>query len=240
MIVKAKPTSELWMVSERGQPLLATWRYGLGQSAAFTSDARARWASEWLRWEGFAKFWTQLTRKLRRPAALKNFPATLSAEHGGFRLRLDTVGETGAFLSDLEGEAVVVAPDGTQHQYALDLTAPGQLEAFWPAPAQGAYHAQILLKRGGQIVEQQYVSGTVGYPDEFSLQPPDETKLRALAAATGGKFNPAPADILKGEPRLAEVERELWPWLVMAALLLFLADVAARRWPENEGKAPAR
>ena len=239
VLVKAKPTAELWLVSERGQPLLATWRFGLGQSAAFTSDARNRWAVEWLRWEGFARFWAQLTRKLRRPAALKTFPATVTAENGGFRLRIDTVNEAGAFLSDLGGEAVVVAPDGTERKYALDLTAPGQLEAFWPAAQRGSYHAQILLKRGDTVVEQQYASGTVGYPDEFSLQPPNEAALRALAASTGGKFNPAPADILKGEPRQTELESELWPWLVMAALAVFLADVAARRWPETETKVRA-
>jgi hypothetical protein len=86
------------------------------------------------------------------------------------------------------------------------------------------------------MVEQQYVSGTVGYPDEFSLRPPDEGKLRALATGTGGKFNPVPDDILKGDSRLADVERELWPWLLLAALLIFMADVAARRWPENEAR----
>ncbi len=240
VIVRTKPTAELWLVSERGQPLLATWRYGLGQTAAFTSDARNHWASEWLRWEGFGKFWAQLARKLRRPAALKSFPATVTEENGGFRLQLDTVADNGAFLSDLDGEVTVVGPDGAQRRQTLELAAPGRLEAFWPAPAKGAYHAQILLKRGDKPVEQQYVSATVGYPEEFSLRPPDEAALRALAAATGGKFNPAPGDILAGEPRRAELERELWPWLVLAALLLFVADVAARRWPENLAKVPAR
>ena len=33
--------------TEAGEPLLATWRYGLGQTAAFTSDAKSRWAAEW-------------------------------------------------------------------------------------------------------------------------------------------------------------------------------------------------
>lgn len=238
VLVKTKPTAELWLVSERGDPLLATWRYGLGQTAAFTSDARNRWAVEWLRWEGFGKFWVQLTRKLRRPAALKNFPATVTRENNGFRLRVDAVNEAGDFVSDLQGEVLVVAPDGTQKKLPLNLSAPGQLDTFWPASAKGAYHAQVLLKRDGEMVEQQYVSGTVGYPDEFSLHPPDEDKLRALAQGTGGKFNPAPSEILQGEARQADVERELWPWLLLAALLVFVADVAARRWPEKEGVRP--
>lgn len=239
VLVKVKPTAELWLVSDHGQPLLATWRYGLGQAAAFTSDARNRWAVEWLHWEGFGRFWAQLARRLRRPAALKNFPATVTPENNGFRLRLDAVNEAGAFLSDLTGEAMVMGPDGTSRKYPLELTGPGQFEMFWPAPARGTYHAQLLLKRGDQIVDQQYASGTVGYPDEFSLKPPDEASMRALAAATGGKYNPAPGEILDGAPRQADVERELWPWLIAAATLLFLADVATRRWPEREPRVGA-
>jgi len=238
VLVKVKPTADLWMVSERGDPLLATWRYGLGQTAAFTSDARARWAGEWIKWEGFSNFWVQLTRKLRRPAELKNFPATVTKENNGFRLKVDAVNEQGGYLSDLEGEAIVIGPDKSDKKYPLDLTAPGQFEAFWPTKDPGAYYAQVVLKRDGQEVEQQAVVATLGYPDEFLLQPPDEAMLRQLAAGTGGKYNPAPADILNGDPRQAEVQSELWPWLLGLALLLFVADVAARRWPEND--APLR
>ena len=238
VLVKVKPTAELWLTSDRGDPLLATWRYGLGQAAAFTSDARNRWAVEWLRWEGFGKFWVQLTRKLRRPAALKNFPATVTHENNGFRLRVDAVNEMGGFVSDLQGEALVVAPDGKQQKVPLTLTAPGQLEAFWPALERGSYHAQILLKRDGQMVEQQYVSGTVGYPEEFSLRPPDEDKLKALAHGTGGKFKPTPTEILEGDVRHAQVDRELWPWLLLLSLVVFVADVAVRRWPEKETTRP--
>ena len=63
---KPKPTAEILLTTERGEPLLATWRYGLGQTAAFTSDAKARWAAEWLAWPGYGKFWPQFVRGLMR------------------------------------------------------------------------------------------------------------------------------------------------------------------------------
>ena len=50
-----KPGAELLLSTERGDPLLAHWRYGLGRVAAFTSDAKSRWASEWLGWSGFGE-----------------------------------------------------------------------------------------------------------------------------------------------------------------------------------------
>ena len=63
-----KPGAELLLSTERGDPLLAHWRYGLGRVAAFTSDAKSRWASEWLSWSGYGKLWGQLVRMLVRPA----------------------------------------------------------------------------------------------------------------------------------------------------------------------------
>ncbi len=57
VVTRAKPTSELILASESGDPLLTWWRYGLGWSVAFTSDAKPRWAAEWLSWQGFGRFW---------------------------------------------------------------------------------------------------------------------------------------------------------------------------------------
>ena len=57
-----KPTAELVLMSHQEDPILATWRFGLGRAAAFTSDAKAKWGVLWLRWRDFNKFWAQLTR----------------------------------------------------------------------------------------------------------------------------------------------------------------------------------
>ena len=72
-----------------GEPLLATWRYGLGQTAAFTSDAEARWAGEWLGWDGYGKFWAQVVRGLLRQSEAATFQVHATEIDGGRRLRLD-------------------------------------------------------------------------------------------------------------------------------------------------------
>ena len=71
MVTRAKPTSELILASESGDPLLAWWRYGLGMTLAFTSDAKARWAAEWLGWPDFGPFWAQVIRHAMRKIELR-------------------------------------------------------------------------------------------------------------------------------------------------------------------------
>ncbi|MBA3533510.1 MAG: VWA domain-containing protein, partial [Ardenticatenales bacterium] len=48
------------MMTPQQDPLLATRRYGLGRTVAWTSDLSGRWAEEWLEWEGFADFASQM------------------------------------------------------------------------------------------------------------------------------------------------------------------------------------
>jgi len=233
VITRAKPTAEQWLVTESGEPLLATWRFGLGQAGAWTSDARNRWSVEWLKWKDFGKFWAQVVRKLKRPSVLKDYPMRMERERGGYRVIVDAVDEKGGYLSEITGEAAIIGPDGKQSQVALKSTAPGRLEGWVPAAEKGSYHAQVQLKQQGQALAQQYMSQTLGYPDELLLQPPDEALLTQLAEATGGRFNPPAGEVTGGSGRMAEREVELWPWLLMLALVCFVGDVASRRLPEK-------
>src|ERR1019366_8374998 len=54
---KAKPTAEVLLETpgsaKDADPVLARWQYGLGKTAAFTSDLKDRWAADWLRWSGY-------------------------------------------------------------------------------------------------------------------------------------------------------------------------------------------
>ena len=60
----SKPTAETILQLDRHDPLLARWQYGLGRSAVFASDAKTRWAADWVTWKGYDKFWTNLCRDL--------------------------------------------------------------------------------------------------------------------------------------------------------------------------------
>lgn len=232
---KPKATSELWLLTENAEPLLATWRYGLGQAAAFTSDARNRWGSEWLRWPQFGAFWAQLIRRVMRPADLRRLPVEVSREAGGFRVAAEVTGPLGGFLDHADAEAVVLRPDGTPIELTLEKTAPGRYETWWPATEPGPYHVQLSVTSNGSTVASQYESVTLGFPDEYLPKPPDLELLRDIAEATGGKFQPDPRGIFRDRPLVSAVERELWPWFVLLALCLFVADVGVRRVKNDSG-----
>ena len=62
----AKPEADILLTlgDEPKDPLLTRWQYGLGRSAVFASDAKNRWAVEWVQWPGFGRFWSNVVRDL--------------------------------------------------------------------------------------------------------------------------------------------------------------------------------
>src|SRR5450759_606727 len=50
----SRPTSDTILMADREDPLLVRWQYGLGRAAVFTSDAKNRWAANWVAWPGLS------------------------------------------------------------------------------------------------------------------------------------------------------------------------------------------
>ena len=48
----AKPSAET-ILSVDKDPLLSRWQFGLGRAAVFASDAKSRWAADWISWKGY-------------------------------------------------------------------------------------------------------------------------------------------------------------------------------------------
>jgi hypothetical protein len=74
----------------------------------------------------------------------------------------------------------------------------------------------------------------VPYSPEHRALAVNEPLLREMVAIAGGAVVAAPAEHFTRERRTARVWVEGWPYLVGLALLLFLPDVALRRfWPHG-------
>ena len=225
---KLKPTAELVLATEIGEPLLATWRYGLGQAAAFTSDAKARWAGGWVGWPGYGKFWTQLVRALMRPGDVANFQVQLTEADGNVVLEMDAARPDGSFRNDLAIAATATSPDGTSISRAARAIAPGRYAAEFPAPT--AEGTTLFAMSAPGFLERPYVLGyTKPSPREFLKTGTDEETLRTLARVGHGKFDPKPEEIFSRPPKRTPQWIDLTNPLLAAALLLLPLDIYLRR-----------
>ena len=67
------------------------------------------------------------------------------------------------------------------------------------------------------------------YPAELRVAPTNTALLHSIAAATGGRFDPRPEELLTATGRGVLRNRPLWRYLALAAAVLLVIDVLLRR-----------
>jgi Ca-activated chloride channel family protein len=229
VMTRPKPTCEVILATEKGDPLLTWWRYGLGMSVAFTSDAKSRWAAEWLTWPEFPKFWAQVVRQTMRKSDARGVAVEVQQRSGQATIMLDAAEPTGRFLNQAETTMTIIDPQLGTRKVNLLQSAPGRYSASFDTPQTGSYHVEIKQTKGGQIVYRESRGLSVGYSEELRLRPTNEPLLRSIAAATGGKYEPTASDLFGPTTRTALRPTPLWPYLVTAVVVLLVVDVFLRR-----------
>jgi len=238
VVTTPKSTAAVSLVTERGDPLLTVWQYGLGKTAAFTSDAKSRWASDWLGWQGYGTFWAQLVRDVMRTTQHRGTETTIAFRGNAGSIVVDNVDESGNFVNGLTTKVQVIQPDLSIVEHTLAQTGPGRYETTIPMEDTGSYLLRIRQTvpspegpDADPVEVSNYTRGvTVSYKPEYRHLNTNEEYLQALATITNGTYKPELDDLFAvSEDQAVPVRNRLWPWLLAAALLLFVLDVALRR-----------
>ncbi|HWY76208.1 MAG TPA: glutamine amidotransferase [Verrucomicrobiae bacterium] len=224
-----KPRAEIPLWTDKGDPLLAHWQYGLGRAVAFTSDAKAKWSKNWLGWSKYQQFWTQIAQWSLRRLENADFNTDVTVDKGNGQISVEALDDQGNYRNFLDLKATVVSPKGEKVVVPVEQTGPGHYEAHFPTKEVGAYTINILDQKNNQS---QVVGASVNYSPEFNATEPNNNLLRRLAEAGGGRVldpeNAADNTFLHDRQKTYQ-PRDLWEWLLKFAVLLFPLDVAVRR-----------
>ena len=232
-----KPAARMVLASDLDDPVLAQWRYGLGRSVAWTSDAKGRWAADWMAWQGAAPFWGQAARW-----------TLVEPDRSGLEPRVVERGEQVEVAIDVDERAVQGYAEtawtarflpalsaGRTVTTTLRPVAPGQLWGSAAVVDEGVYLVQVLAQSPGEAPSLALTTGYVRpYSAEYRVQGTDLAGLRRLAEIGEGRvLDPG------GEGQAARVfahdfpplrhRRPAWPWLAALAICLLPLDVGLRR-----------
>lgn len=234
-LTTAKPGATVALsASGENDPIFAYWRYGLGRTFAFTSDDRAHWAAEWLRWPGYSRFWAQTLRWSLRGASDADFQTTVSRDNGRAHIAVEGFTQSGGFINNASLAAHIIAPDLSTKQIALDQTAPGRYEATFNADQTGAYMINIRRKGvesgdGTAASSSRTVGFVVPYSPEYRTLGPNLPLLTQMTDSTGGKIQTDPTQIFRDSLTWIAAVTDLSPALLLLTAFFFFADVAVRR-----------
>jgi uncharacterized membrane protein len=245
---KENPLVELSILApepslEKNNTILASWTYGLGKTVAFTTDAGARWATAWTRWENYDKFFGQMVRWSMRPAGDDDrFILSTDAGDGQVRVVVNALDKNDEFVNFLGMAGMIIGPDLKSHELKMEQTGPGRYVGTFPAIDAGSYFVAVSPGAGKAMLR---TGVNVPYSDEFRARSANQGLLDQLAGLTpsGGRPGrvidaPANLDDLPGlltvntfrhDLQEATSSQDIWHFLALSAACLFFADVFVRR-----------
>lgn len=227
----AKPSAETILTIDKKDPLLTRWQYGLGRSAVFASDAKARWAADWVAWSGYDKFFTNLTRDLLPHAEAGEATLDFDSANGDlvveYRLARDVP------EPETIPEIFVLGPNGFQKPIAVKKI------------AAGFYRGRLQIGNAQGLFRVRPLADSRAFPEAGLYRPEAELAdygsnaalLKQVADFTGGRFEPGPSAVFDPGRRQIPSTVSLWPGLLGLAIALNLAELILRKWKGVTGQA---
>lgn len=233
---KIKDGAEVLLATDTGAPLLTRWHYGLGRSVLFASDLKNRWSADWLQWDGYGKFWSQVVRDTLRRETGEQVIFSVEREGDEAIARLRVTDDSGAWRNKLMPRLRMTLPGGMRRELPLRQSGPGQYQVAVPVTVAGQRPYSFELVSGPGLpssIARRAGTRALFYPysDELRSRPPDLELLQSIAQYTGGKVGASVKEIFDPQDDRGVSRRPLWPWFAAAALLLYILDILMRRAP---------
>jgi uncharacterized membrane protein len=234
-----RPQAQVPLVTDLGDPLLAHWQFGLGKVTAFTSDCKSRWAALWITsWPSYSQFWAQILRETARKPQSQLMDIRIEEEAKRSRILVDLLEDAAHFKNEALVEAdvhfVAAGSLGSSmellDQLVLEQTGPGHYQAHFVPEEPGVY--LVRARSGAELVSAGQIYNVSG---ETATGRVDNALLASACKLGGGQLLESATDAL---PTLTAGHShfvELTPVLLKLMLLLFLIDVAIRRWENIQG-----
>lgn len=247
--IKQSPLVEQLLISNdppdnpENSTLLASWRYGVGRTVVFSSDAGNQWIGNWYNSEYYDKLFSQLVRYSMRPVTKSaNFSVGTEFRDNQGRIVVTASNEAGEYLNFLNLSARGLDPSLKDVELNFTQTAPGRYVAEFPANDPGNYLFSIFPDEG---YERLTAGLSAPYSSEFSVRTANLALLESLARsqpkggapgmmASGDLLGPGFDQLLELNPFRSDLFQitsiqAIWPELLFWAALTFLFDVLIRR-----------
>ncbi|KPK78083.1 MAG: hypothetical protein AMJ79_01005 [Phycisphaerae bacterium SM23_30] len=227
--------AQIVLTSPDNDPILATNQSGLGRTAAFTSSADSRWASDWLKWQNFAQFWEQLVRWVSKPSQSSDCEVFADVLGRDVTLTVEAVDAQGEFVqfSNIIGQTI--APDMSVEPLSLVQVGPGRYRGQFQAQHSGSYIVSLRYGKPDEPGKTHTVQSavTVPFAPEFRDLTDNSALLTEVSRITGGRVirpQPDQAELFdRTEVKFPRTPLPLLDYLMLVWLGLFLLDVGVRR-----------
>jgi len=217
-------SSSVIAVAGKDDPLLTVWQYGLGRTAAWNSDVTGEWTAAFEGKEDYVQLWKRII----------DYSAG-NADMGQDRVNVVTAGgvteimyEARDYGTETEIITTIIGPAGEASEVKLFATAPGKYKAQLPTEQTGMYHLNVRRQENGEISNYMITAAAVQFSDEYKFDVDTKNYLQFITAC--GKVISEDEYLWNKITAGTTGMRSITNYLIGLGLILFLADVAMRRF----------
>lgn len=230
---EAKANAQVVLTSQRDDPILAKWQFGLGRVVAWTGDDGADFALAWTEWAGYDDFWANMVRWALPDPEHRPINVDVSRDGPEAIVNVTSIGQDGDYVDLAATSASITGPDGAvTPNIPLYQSGPGEYQFRIAAPQPGAYRIDLTQQRGDETITE--LAG-FSMPPSPELQPVPGAGalLSAIAARTGGRLLSLESakDAFSGAGLTGTSLRTyhpVWQFPLALALVAILAELAIR------------
>ncbi len=224
----AKSTARVIFSSDMDDPVLATWQYGLGRTAAWTSDAKGMWTSKWMQWQQAPRFWKNLVSWLLQKKVKDDYSVNGRVVNGKGNLELSLPADER--LENETVEATIISPEGKEEKTKLEPSSPGVYSGNFSGDETGVYIANISVNSNGEAVKSISSGIIIPYSPEYDIIAKGEDNvLEKLASESGGRVLKDPKEVFSGELKQTVSINDMTNILLILIIILMMMDIALRR-----------
>ena len=218
LMTQQKPTAQVLLVTETGDPLLAVSRFGLGTGLAFTSDMTERWGGEWLAWGDFGRFWGQVFRSIARNNDGEGISVTPQINDDRWKLAIRRSSPSGEPQSKVNWELTSLDDQGVKRTHVVDEVGLGQYAASIPL---GESENLTVRLRDPESDKTKVLHYDRPYPREYMLSRKANAPLASLDSVS--------TETIRANLSPSSIRRSIAHWFYLAALLCLLCGNLVRR-----------
>jgi hypothetical protein len=218
VMTQQKPTAQVLLIAETGDPLLAVSRFGLGTGMAYTSDLSERWGGEWLAWGDCGKFWGQVLRGIIRKQDSEGIHLMSEVVDQQWNLTIQKRSSAGQPQNKIDWELMTIDELGNQSQFPVRETGLGQYRSSIPL---GEHQRLSIRLRNLHSDQMQVLHYDRPYPNEYNLS-------RKLPQSIGSLARFEPAEI-RDELIEEKTRQSIAHYFYYAALACILLGIIFRR-----------
>ncbi len=230
---RPRPGAEVLMsVARTKAPLLASWQYGLGRATALMTEPVGPGTRGWADWKAYGRI---LARVLAKTSANRQPPFVIDTMRRGRRLEITATRRVPSAGSPRLAWAIG-EKEGRAGDRVLEETAPGRFQTtLFVDPTRSV---DLVFTADGIAGWRRRVCSDAldARAPELQVDPIRRLDLSRMATVTGGAALDLADAAASWEPTAAGggwAAWRVWPWLALAALLLYLTEILLRRLPRG-------